>query len=62
MWGSVADNSGVGTIYILGGHSRFNIGLGTRIITRVHALAKRVKTFWYFGKEAVQVLEMWPVI
>ena len=56
MWGSVADNSGVGTIYILGGHSRFNIGLGTRIITRVHALRERVEPFRYFGNEAADVL------
>ena len=42
--------------YILGGHSRFNIGLGTRIITRVHALRERVEPFRYFGNEAADVL------
>ena len=60
MWGSVADNSGGGgvggTIYIFGGHSGFNIGAGTRIIARVHALRERVKPFWYFGNEAADVL------
>ena len=56
MCGSVADNSGGlgGTIYIFGGHSGFNIGVGTRIITRVHSLGERMnmKPFWYFGNEA----------
>ena len=56
----MADNSGAGTIYILGGHSGFNIGVGTRIITCVHAhlhsSSERVEQFRYFGNQTADVL------